>query len=206
MKRLREFFENIAYAGLKPGQKAAAKPTTFWGKLRARFDQFLAGGPAPNDPLYLTNRSFGQKIRPWLIIGVPMVILFGVIGVSLSNILEPPEAKQAAEPTAKEVSAKLLPNLDNNIRIENNSDVEVVEIKIEHTGGSKLLGSVRNTTNHEIAAARMVVDLTDTNGSQVGGVEVRIESIPASKTKSFAQPIAQHGAAFALVREVGPTK
>jgi hypothetical protein len=52
----------------------------------------------------------------------------------------------------------------------------------------------------------MVVDLTDTSGSQVGGIEVRIESIPASKTKSFTQPIAQHGAAFALVREVGPTK
>jgi len=206
VKRLRQFFENIAYAGLKPAQKAAATPTTFWGKLRARFEQFLAGGPAPSDPLYLTNRSMGQKARPLLIIGIPMAILLGAIGIFLSNILDPPEVKEAAEPTAKEVAAKILPNLDNNIKIDNNSDVEVVEIKIENTGGPRLIGSVRNTTNHEIAAARMVVDLTDVNGSQVGGVEVRVEAIPASKTKSFTQPIAQRGAAFALIREVGPTK
>ena len=53
---------------------------------------------------------------------------------------------------------------------------------------------------------RMVVDLTDVNGSQVGGVEVRIENIPASKVRTFSAPIAQKTAAYALVREVTPEK
>jgi hypothetical protein len=207
VKRLREFFESIAYAGLKPsGQKPAAQPDTFSGRLRTKIDNFISGGPAPNDPLYLTNRSFSQKAKPWLIIGIPCFVLLAAIGVMLSNILDPPETKPVAEPTAKEVAAKILPNLDSNLKIENNTDVEAIEVKVEHTGGSKLLGSVRNNTNHEIPIAHMVVDLTDTNGSQVGGVEVTIEAIPPSKTKSFSVPIAQHGAAFALVREVGAGK
>jgi hypothetical protein len=207
VKRLREFFESIAYAGLKPtGQKPESRPNTAWGRLRTKVDGFLNGGPAPSDPLYLTNRSFAQKARPWIMVGVPFLVLLGALGLSLSNILEPPEAKPVLEPTAKEVSAKLLPNLDSNLKIEASTDVEVVEAKVEHTGGSRLVGSVRNNTNHEIAAARMVVDLTDVTGSQVGGVEVRIESIPASKVKTFSTPIAQHTAAFALIREVGPVK
>lgn len=205
LKRIQSFFENIAYAGLKPsGQKTEARANTAWGRLRTKIDNLLSGGPTPNDPLYLTNRSTAQKAKPLIIIGIPILILFGAIGISLSNLLDPPEAKPIVEPTAKEVAAKILPNLDNNLKIEGSTDIEVVEVKVEHTGGSKLLGSVRNNTNHEIASAHMVVDLTDTNGSQVGGVEVRIENIPASKVKTFSVPIAQHTAAFAQVREVGP--
>ncbi len=207
MKKVREFFEKVAYAGLKPsGQKPEARRDTGWGRVRTKIDAFLAGGPAPSDPLYLTNRSFGQKAKPWLIVGIPMLILLGAIGISLSNILEPPEAPPVAEPTAKELSAKILPNLDANLKIASNNDVEVVEVRVEHTGGSKVVGSVRNNTNHEIAAAHMVLDLTDTKGSQVGGVEVQVESIPASKVKAFSMPIAQHTAAFAIVREIAPGK
>jgi len=110
------------------------------------------------------------------------------------------------ELTAKEVSSKILPNLDSNLKIDSNTDLEVVEVRVEHTGGSRILGSVRNNTSHEIASAHIVIDLTDTNGSQVGGVEVVIEAIPASKTKAFSQPIAQKGAAFALVRDIGVGK
>src|SRR5262249_16566952 len=115
------------------------------------------------------------------------------------------EPKAVAEPTAKEIAAKILP-LDTNLKIESNTTIEAVEVKVEHTGGSKVIGSVRNTTSHDISAVRMVVDLTDVNGSQVGGVEVRIENIPASKVRTFSAPIAQKTAAYALVREVTPEK
>jgi hypothetical protein len=135
-----------------------------------------------------------------------LLILLGAIGISLSNILEPPTAKEAVEPTAKELATKILPNFDKNLKFDLNSDIEVVEAKVDRTGGTHIMGTVRNTTNHEIRAAHMVFDLTDINGSQVGGVEVRVENIPASKTKDFSTSIAQHNAAFALVREVGPVK
>jgi hypothetical protein len=128
------------------------------------------------------------------------------IGVALSNILDPPVAKPFVEPTGKDLASKILPNLDRNLTLATNTDVEVVEVKVEHAGGSRLVGVVRNNTNHEIAAARMIVDLTDVNGSQVGGIEARVENIPPSKTKPFSMTIQQHAAAFAIVREVGVTK
>jgi hypothetical protein len=138
-----------------------------------------------------------------VIIGVPCLLLAVGIAVALSSILDPPEAKPVVEPTPQELATKILPNIDKNLKIESNNDVEVLEIRVDHTGGSRIFGVVRNTTNHEIASAHMVVDLTDTNGSQVGGVDVHMENIPASKTKAFSAPVAQRTAAFALVREVG---
>jgi len=204
MKRLRELFESIAFVGLKPsGQKTSEKSLKWLGPLARPIDRFLSGA-APNDPLYLTNRTFGQKLKSWSIIAIPCLILAVGVGVTLSNILNPPEAKQAAELTAKEISAKLLPNLDPNLKLDLNSDLEAVEVKVEHIGGSRVSGVVRNRTDHDIASAHVILDLADTNGSQVGGVEVPIQNIPAQKTKTFSHPIAQPTAAFALVRELGP--
>jgi hypothetical protein len=206
MKRLREFFESIAFAGLKPaGQKTEARKLKWLGPLAGPVERML-NGPTPTDPLYLTNRTMAQKAKSWVVIGIPCLILAAGVGVLLSNVLNPPEAKPLVEPSAKEVGEKILPNIDKNLKLEANNDVEVVEVKIEHTGGSRVVGVVRNTTSHEIAEARMVLDLTDTSGSQVGGVEVRVQSIPASKTKLFSMPILQHTAAFVLVREVNAVK
>src|ERR1051326_7068019 len=132
MKRLRELFESIAFVGLKPsGQKTSEKSLKWLGPLARPIDRFLSGA-APNDPLYLTNRTFGQKLKSWSIIAIPCLILAVGVGVTLSNILNPPEAKQAAELTAKEISAKLLPNLDPNLKLDVNSDLEAVEVKVEH--------------------------------------------------------------------------
>ena len=207
MKRLREFFETIAFAGLRPaGQKSETKKIKWLGPLSGPVERFLSGGPAPTDPLYLTNRSLGQKMKSWSLIAVPCLILVVGILVALSSILDPPKVKPVEEPTGKELAAKILPTIDNNLKVEQNNDVEVLEVKIQHTGGSRLTGRVRNTTTHDIAVARIVVDLTDTSGSQVGGVEVVVENIPAMKSKDFSTPITQHNAAFALVRELGQRK
>lgn len=205
MKRLRDFFESIAYAGMKPGQKAGAKKFRWLGPLGDAMNRFLSGS-APSDPLYLSNRSASQKMRLWLLIGVPCLLLAVAVGVALSNILNPRDPKQAAEPTAKEVSAKLLPNIGSQLQLDRNTDVEVLEVRIEHKGGSYVRGIVRNTTRHEIPKARVVMDLTDQNGSQVGGVEANIEKIPALNTKAFSISIAQRTAAFALVREAVPVR
>ena len=63
MKQIREFLESIAFAGLKPGGQTAPKRQLPWlGPLR---DRLLSGGPAPTDPLYLTNRTLGRKLLSW---------------------------------------------------------------------------------------------------------------------------------------------
>jgi hypothetical protein len=200
MKRIREFFESIAYAGLEPDQKRAARKARWFGPLGAAVDR-LVSGSAPSDPLYLSNRSAAQKVKLWVLIGGPCLLLALSIGVALSNIMDPKAPKPAPEPSAREISAKLLPNLAAGVSLDSKHDIEVVEVRIEHTSGSRVNGVVRNTTDRDIAATHVVIDLTDIGGSQLGAVEAIIEKIPASKTKTFSIPIVQRTAASALVRE-----
>jgi hypothetical protein len=203
MKRLREWMESIVFAGMKPsgGQKqAAAIPETWIGRQRARIDKWISGGPAPTDPLYLTNRSWGKKIKTWSVIAVPLVILSGGVALTLSNILTP-EATPVAEMTAAEVAAKVLPNLKD-LKIERNHTLDVMEVQIVQRGGTKMIGVVKNLTNHEIPTAEISLDLTDAGGTQLGAITVTIENIPASGTKSFETPLKQTESAFALVREI----
>jgi hypothetical protein len=200
MKRIREFLESIAFAGLKPGGPTAPKQELRWlGPLRGPVERILSGGPAPTDPLYLTNRTLYQKLKSWSLIGIPCLVLALGIGATLSTLLDPPEAKPVKEPTAAEITAKLLPNLEKDIRLAPASEVQVVEIRVD---GSRLVGVVRNTTARRIASAELVIDLTNSFGSQVGGVNGTVENLPPSSNKAFQIPIKQRNAAFAIVREV----
>ena len=200
MKRIREFLESIVFAGMKPGGQTAPKQQLKWlGPLRGPVERLLSGGPAPTDPLYLTNRTLAQKLKSWSLVAIPCVVLAVGIGVTLSNVLDPPEAKPVKEPTAAEITAKLLPNLDKDIKLAPPSDVQVLEIKVD---GSRLVGVVKNTTTREIAVVELVIDLTNATGSQVGAVNAIVEKLPPSGRKDFQIPIKQRDAAFALIREV----
>ncbi|HTS60459.1 MAG TPA: FxLYD domain-containing protein [Candidatus Acidoferrales bacterium] len=204
-RRLREFFESIAYVGLKPDQRTEARKPTWLGRLAARIERLISGR-APSDPLYLTNRSLGDKLRFWAVLIVPCLVLAGGIGIALTHILTPSEPKAMAEPSASEVAAKLLPNLDDKLKIDRNNEIDVSEIRIEHSGGSRIEGVVRNTTTHDIASVVIAVSLTDERGSQLANVNIRVDDIPASKTKSFVTPIRQESAKIALVRDVAPAR
>jgi hypothetical protein len=199
MKRIRAFLESIAFAGLKPGGQAGPKQEFGWlGPLRGPVERLLSG-TAPNDPLYLSNRTAGQKLKSWSLIGIPCLVLAAGIAVTLTNFLDPPEAKPIKEPTSAEITAKLLPNLEKDFTQTRPSDVQIIEIKVD---GTRLVGVVRNTTPREIASAELVFDLTDSSGSQIGAVSGMVEKLPASGNKEFQISIKQHDAAFALVREI----
>jgi hypothetical protein len=203
MKRVREFLESIVFAGLKPsGQKTDAAQMKWLGPLRGPVERLLSGGPAPTDPLYLTNRPLSHKLRSWALVAVPCLLLVIGIGYTLSSLMDPPEAKPQKEMTAREVASKLLPNVDPNLKLASNPDIQVVEIAVHHDAGSRLVGAIRNTATHDVAAVELVVDLTDVTGSQVGGVSGTILKVPANSDKSFSIPIKQKDAAFALVREI----
>ena len=204
MKRLLAFLESLVFAGLKPGgQKTQGSQFKWLGPIRGPLERFLAGG-ANSDPLYLTNRTLSRKIRSWALIAVPCLVLALALGVTLSRLFDPPASKPPKELSAKEVAARLLPNLDKEIKVATNPDVQVVEVAVHHDGGSRLVGVVRNTTTHEIAAVDLFVDLTDSTGSQVGAVSGTVEKLPPSATKDFQFPIKQRNAAFALVRDINP--
>ena len=199
MKRIREFLESIVFAGMKPGGQTAPKQQLKWlGPLRGPVERLLSGGPAPSDPLYLTNRTLTQKLKSWSLIAIPCVVLaLGI--VILSRSLQPPAPKPVKPLTAAEITAKLLPNLDQDIQLPPATDVQVIEIKVE---GSRLVGVVKNTTRREIAVTELVIDLTNAAGSQLGAVNAIVEKIPPSGSKDFQIAIQQRDAAFALIRNV----
>jgi hypothetical protein len=200
MKRILAFLESIVFAGLKPGAQMAPKRQLTWlGPLRGPVERLLSGGPAPTDPLYLTNRSLGRKFLSWSLVGIPCLVLLAGIGITLSNLLDPPLAKPAKELTAAEISAKLLPNMDKDFKLAPSSDVQVLEARVD---GTRLIGKVKNTSTREIAGAELVIDLLDTSLSQVGAVSAVVEKIPPSGTRDFEIPIKQRNAASAMVREV----
>jgi hypothetical protein len=203
MKRFREWIESIVFAGLKPsGAPVEHKQRKWLGPLAAPIDKFLSGGPAPTDPLYLTNRTMGQKLKSWSLVGVPLLVLMAGIGIALSTILTPPAGTREKEPTPAEVASKILPNMDKDLQIASNKELELAEIHVQKTGdGAKLIGVIRNRSNR-VLGAEIIFDLTDSGGSQVGSVSSFVEKVPAGQTKPFETPVKQGGTAFALVREI----
>jgi hypothetical protein len=200
MKRILAFFESIVFAGMKPGAQTAPKRQAAWlGPLRGPVERLLSGGPAPTDPLYLTNRSLGRKLLSWSLVGIPCLVLLAGIGVTLSSLLDPPAPPPVKELTAAEITAKLLPNMDKDFKIAPASDVQVLEAKVE---GTRLVGKVKNTSTKEIAGAELIIDLADAEGSQVGAVSAVVGKIPPSGTRGFEISIKQRNAAAAMVREV----
>jgi hypothetical protein len=202
-RRLREIFESIAYAGLQPSAKPGQTRRMKWlGPLSGPVDRLLSGGAAPSDPLYLTNRSMGQKVKVGLLVAIPCLILGYVVYGMLTNSFDFGERPPMREATPAEVAAKLLPKMDPNMKVAADKDVEVLEVRVDHAAPMALVGSMKNTTDHPIHMAEAVFDLTDATGSQLGGVSATVQNLKARSTASFRIPIQQATAAFALVREI----
>lgn len=204
-RRFREVIESIVFAGMKPGGAAAQSPRMRWlGPLRAPVERFLSGGLAPSDPLYLTNRTFGQRIRFAVVIGTPCVIVASLMALALSDYFVKKTAEPKLDPSPAEraaMAAKMLPNMDN-VKLDTNRDVDVMEVHIDRTKGIALMGTVMNNTTHEIHSAEIVFDLTDSYGSQLGGVSQQLENLAPQIRQNFRLPIEQSSARFVLVREV----
>jgi hypothetical protein len=198
--RLREFLESIVFAGLKPGAPSGPRRMKWLGPLERPLEKFL-NGPAPSDPLYLSNRPLKQRLKLAAVIIVPCLVVAVGLLMALSNRIPVTGAGPAPEPTPNEVTQKILPHLDRNIKIDVNRDLEVMEIHIEHGAETSLVCTVRNNSGKDIPSGGVVVDLTDSSGSQLGGVTIPV-NVAARSTKKVQMPIKQSNAVFALVREL----
>jgi len=152
LKRIRQFIDSIVFAGLKPDSpREQVKPTRWlgFGRLRGLLDRVLSR-PAPSDPLYLSNRTFDQKMKLALAITVPCIILAGAVLLLLSNIFPANGPGPGAELSPAALAAKLLPNVDKTIKIEVNKDVQVLDAHVEHEGGMKVASTIKNDTGRLI--------------------------------------------------------
>jgi len=194
--RLRRFFESIVYAGMQPkapsGGSQAGKP----GGLRGWFDRLLSG-PAPADPLYLTNRTWKQKLRFGVLIAIPCVLLAGAVALGLSHLYAPktPELRQ---PTPAEIVASIPLDLEKAVDTRP-LEAEIQELHPDTVGSPKLIGSLRNNTDRTITV-EFTVDLADARGSKVDTVTERVENVPAKSSVPFQFPILDSDAATAVVR------
>ena len=173
-----------------------------------KLERFLGGGAA-NDPLYLTNRTIGQKIRTGVLIGAPVIALGALIYMALDSRFDRPASIEKAaaietksrQPTG-EITAKVLPNLDKTYISEQSKEIDVLEASVSRDASPELSGKLRNNTDGIVRVADLVFDITDQEGSQLGGISVRVENIPPKGTATFRMSLPQKTARSALVREV----
>jgi hypothetical protein len=201
-KRFRGFVDSVVFAGLKPdAPREQSKRTRWLGPLRGLVDRVLSR-PAPSDPLYLSNRTFDQKVKLWLAIAVPCLILAGVTVLGLSHFFRAKLPGPAPEPSAAVLAAKLFPNVDKTIKIQVDRDVQVLDAHVESEDGMKVAGTVKNNTGRLIHTAEVFLNLTDEAGSHLGAVRAQVDNLAPHATVQFQLPIEQKDAVFALVRAV----
>ena len=202
LKRFRQSISSVVFAGLKPDTpREQAKHLRWLGPLRGLLERVLLR-PAPDDPLYLSNRTFDQKVKLGLTIAVPCLIVVGVTALGLSHFFHANGGGPAAEPSAAELAAKLLPNFDKIAGIEVNKDVQVLEAHVDAQGGAKVTGTVKNNTDRLIHTTEIILNMADQTGSFLGAVSAQVEDLAPNATMKFQVPIEQTSAVFALVREV----
>jgi hypothetical protein len=204
-KRIKNFFESIAYAGLRPsgGKPLAQAETKKSGWFAQAIDNFLSRGGS-SDPLYLSNRTFLQKARIWLLIGLPSVILLAALGLVLLGVFD--QSKPVGPPPVglsdAEIAQKMLPDLNRDLHVDSQHEVDVQDVHVLRVGPVKLAGLALNNTDHVISKVEIVFELTDKEGSRQGAVSTELANLPAKSSVPFQFAIEQQTAAFALVREV----
>ena len=195
--RFQNFVESIVYAGMKPGARPGHGGAAEKRGLLARW----LSGPAPSDPLYLTNQTFSQKARRLLLVLVPLVVTAAGVIVTI-GILSSRTTKAPRELTPAEVAAKVLPGFSTDIKLDSNKDLEVMEVHFESNGGTRMVGNIKNVTDHKITQATVVFDLADASLSRLGAITVTETDLAPGAVRAFKKSIDQTSAAFGLVREV----
>ena len=201
MNSLRKLVESIAYVGMKPDAPVQQRDGMRWlGPFRAPIERFL-NGPGSDDPLFLTNRTAGQKMRLAFLIAIPSVLVLGGVALAAMGIFQTAAQRAGwSKPLdSAEVARRMLPDLKRDIQLETNHDIQVLDVVV---GGGKISGSVRNMTSKVLTEASVDFDLTDGNGSLVGGISCRMPRLEPNSSAPFHLDIPQASAVYALVRSV----
>jgi len=166
--------------------------------LRQRFEKFLSGS-RPADPLYLSNRTWKDKLRPaaWIAGPVALLIVLMVIGFlphsrpadSLEHALNETIPALAEEPSP---APKLTPK-----------DFEVVDLRILRDQNPPMIaGLVRNNTNRSVSSVEVSYYLAAADGSKLATERMAVQNLQPHQSVPFQAPLTVDKAEYALVREV----
>ena len=155
----------------------------------------------PDDPLYLSNRGWRQRLKLAAIVGVPLLLI--VAAITYASLTAPAPVAAPTELSPAEVAARSLPGVPKDLKLGANVPLEVQEITIHQNERPRYVsGLVKNPSERRYQSAEFVFELTDMDGSQVGAVNTTIHNVQPYSTTRFQIPIEQENAAFALVRVV----
>ncbi len=132
-----------------PPEKVSPPELSGLDRLRQRFDLFLSGR-APSDPLYLTNRTWAQKLKAAALIAVPVLILAVLVMVAATDMFHlrkadpyehPLSEAQPGRGIASTPDLKLVP-----------TDLEVINIRIAKDENPPAVTGIgiRNNTSHKV--------------------------------------------------------
>lgn len=205
--RIRSFLESLAYAGLKPSGGAPPEPKTPrpLDSLREKIELFLNGGK-PSDPLYLSNRTWKQKMRAPLLVGIPMALVLGALVLIFTNVFSPKAAPPPKPLTPAEMMANLLPDLQDTVHIDAYTDAEITSLRVvRDEGAPRVVGVIKNKTDHPISV-ELDMDFADVNGSRVSNATERVSNVAPNASTQFEFPAENPATIYAIVRKISPLK
>jgi hypothetical protein len=200
MKSLRQLIQSIVYAGMKDHEPATkSEGPAVLNRFLRPFERFL-NGPGSADPLYVTNRTVGQKIRLAVLIAIPPLLVLGIGGV-IVHFNRSVQRKPPKQVNNAEIAAKMLPDLSD-VSVYSNKAIDVMDVSIQQSGTRRLTGSLKNNSDNPLDGVEVILDLTNAMGSRLGAISCKISHIQPRGRAKFQTEIAQKDAVFAIVREI----
>jgi len=171
--------------------------------LRARIEIFISG-PPPDDPLYLTNRTWQQKLKIASLVAAPVVLLMAMVTIGATDLFRlhkvDPYEHPPTEAPAPVVPQKRLPD-----PVLAPAELEVVNIRIARDSHATVVtGIVRNNGNQKVDSAEVSYYLADTEGSLVGTDTTDVANVEPHGSVAFRMPLKIAKAEYVIVRDVHP--
>jgi hypothetical protein len=185
-----------------PPEKVPPPELSWLDRLRQRFERFLSGR-APSDPLYLSNRTWAQKLKVAALIAVPVLILGALVMVGATDMfhftkVDPYEHPLADAQPVSDTKPAPDPKLSR-------TDLEVINIHISKDENPPVVtGIIRNNTNQKVDSAVVSFYLADERGSLMGTETTQVQDVGPHNIVTFRAPLKIMNAEYVLVREVHP--
>jgi len=177
--------------------------------LRERMDLFISGR-APSDPLYLTNRTWRQKLKAASLIAAPVLLLIVLVTIGASgrfrlHKVDLNERPLAEAPPLNEAPPWAVPQKPFRDPVSASTDLEVVNIRIARDANPPVVtGIVRNKTNRKVDSAEVSYYLADNAGSLVGTDTTEVANVAPHGSVAFRMPLKIAKAEYVFVRDAHP--
>ena len=179
-------------------------------RLRKRFEplhermEIFISGRANSDPLYLTNRTWQQKVKIASLIVAPVLLLTALVAIGATNPFGFHKVEADQRPPA-EVPPPAAPQRASSDPVSASTDLEVVNIRIARdVHPPEVTGTVRNRTDRKVDSAEVSYYLADAAGSMLGTDTTAVANVEPRGSVTFRMPLKIAKAEYVFVRDVHP--